>query len=114
MDDFSRRLRAQGRDQWWLEIVGNEKRARIVPASPVLIVELTRYQQACGLPSLAGRASTTPLVMPFKGPHRCLSRSVLRDANQKHIQPYRDMAACARSSSSSAPMNWTSALTETG
>ncbi|WP_338859732.1 hypothetical protein [Mycetohabitans rhizoxinica] len=57
-----------------------KKRARIVPASPVLIVELARYQQACGLPSLAGRASTTPLVMPFKGPHRCLSRSVLRDA----------------------------------
>ncbi|MCF7697704.1 MULTISPECIES: hypothetical protein [Mycetohabitans] len=45
MDDFSRRLSAQGHNQWWLEIVGKGKRARIVPASPELIAELARYRQ---------------------------------------------------------------------
>ncbi|KVO25190.1 integrase [Burkholderia ubonensis] len=80
MGDFSRRLGADGRDQWWLEIVGKGERERIVPASPELIAELVRYRQACGLPSLPSRAEATPLVVPFRGQARCLSRSAVHDA----------------------------------
>ncbi|MCG1018410.1 MULTISPECIES: hypothetical protein [Burkholderiaceae] len=80
MGNFSRRLSVQGHDQWWLEIVGKGKRARIVPASPELTAELARYRQACGRPPLTDRTETTPLIMPFKDQRRCLSRSALQDA----------------------------------
>jgi integrase len=80
MGNFCRRLGPNGQDQWWLEILGKKQRARIVPASPELIVELARYRQACGLPSLPRRAEGTPLVTPFRGPRHGLSRSALHDA----------------------------------
>jgi integrase len=80
MGHFSRRLGADGRDQWWLDILGKGDRERIVPASPELIAELARYRQANGLPPLPGRTDDTPLVIPFRGKHRCMSRSALHDA----------------------------------
>ncbi|CAE6841605.1 tyrosine-type recombinase/integrase [Paraburkholderia haematera] len=80
MGDFSRRLGADGRDQWWLDIRGKGGRERIVPASPELVSELTRYRKANGLPSLPGRTDDTPLVIPFRGKHRCMSRSAVHDA----------------------------------
>ncbi|WP_407973263.1 tyrosine-type recombinase/integrase (plasmid) [Burkholderia pyrrocinia] len=85
MGDFSRRLSTDGREQWWLEILGKGEKERIVPASPELIAELVRYRKACGLPALpAGRAEETPLVVPFRGQVRCLSRSAIHDAI-KHV-----------------------------
>jgi len=80
MGDFSRRLDAHGRDQWWLDILGKGGRERIVPASPELIAELARYRKANSLPSLPGRAEDTPLVIPFRGKNRCMSRSAIHDA----------------------------------
>jgi len=80
MGDFSRRLGADGRDQWWIEITGKGGRERIVPASPELIEELARYRKANGLPPLPGRADETPLVIPFRGKSRCMSRSAMHDA----------------------------------
>ncbi|WP_235090421.1 MULTISPECIES: tyrosine-type recombinase/integrase [Mycetohabitans] len=93
MGDFSRRLGPDGQDQWWLDIVGKGQRARRVPASPELIVELARYRQACGLPSLPRRAEDTPLIVPFRGPHRGLSRSALHDAIKRI---FRDAASWLR------------------
>ncbi|TAM00333.1 MAG: integrase [Paraburkholderia sp.] len=84
MGDFFRRLSADGHDQWWLGILGKGDKERIVPVSPELIAELVRYRQACGLSPLPGRAETTPLVVPFRGKHRCLSRSAMHDAI-KHV-----------------------------
>lgn len=80
MGDFSRRLGPDGLDQWWLEILGKGERERIVPASAELIAELARYRRACGLPALPGRAEPMPLVVPFRGQARCLSRSAIHDA----------------------------------
>jgi integrase len=80
MGDFSRRLGPDGQDQWWLEILGKGERERIVPASPELIAELVRYRKAGGLPPLPGRSEDTPLVVPFRGQCRCLSRSAIHDA----------------------------------
>lgn len=80
MGDFSQRLSADGHDQWWLEILGQGEKVRIVPASPELIAELVRYRQACGLAVLPGRAETTPLAVPFRGTHRGLSRLAVHDA----------------------------------
>jgi integrase len=70
MGDFSRRLGANGVDQWWLEVLGKGHKERIVPASLELIVELGRYRTANNLPSLPSRAEETPLVMPFRGKNR--------------------------------------------
>ncbi|NPT41784.1 tyrosine-type recombinase/integrase [Paraburkholderia sp. 1N] len=80
MGDFSRRLGADGREQWWLQILGKGDRERIVPASPELIAELARYRQANGLPPLPGRTDDAPLVIPFRGKSRCMSRSAVHDA----------------------------------
>ncbi|CAE6816201.1 Tyrosine recombinase XerC [Paraburkholderia nemoris] len=80
MGDFSRRLGADGREQWWLDILGKGEKERIVPASPELIAELARYRKVNGLPSLPGRADDTPLLIPFRGKRRCMSRSAVHDA----------------------------------
>ncbi|WP_236078612.1 tyrosine-type recombinase/integrase [Paraburkholderia domus] len=80
MGDFSRRLGADGREQWWLNILGKGDRERIIPASPELITELARYRQANDLPPLPGRTDATPLVIPFRGKSRCMSRSAVHDA----------------------------------
>jgi len=80
MGDFSRRLGTGGHEQWWLDILGKGARERIVPASPELVAELVRYRKANGLPSLPGRADDTPLVIPFRGKRRCMSRSAVHDA----------------------------------
>ena len=49
MGDFSRRLGADGCEQWWLDIVGKGDKERIVPASPELVAELrvTGRRTAC-------------------------------------------------------------------
>ncbi|MFL9910516.1 tyrosine-type recombinase/integrase [Paraburkholderia sp. RL17-337-BIB-A] len=80
MGDFSRRLGADGREQWWLHIVGKGEKERIVPASPELVAELARYRKVNGLPPLPGRTDDTPLVIPFRGKRRCMSRSAMHDA----------------------------------
>ncbi|MFL9921521.1 tyrosine-type recombinase/integrase [Paraburkholderia fungorum] len=80
MGDFSRRLGADGREQWWLHIVGKGEKERIVPASPELVAELGRYRKVNGLPPLPGRTDDTPLVIPFRGKRRCMSRSAMHDA----------------------------------
>jgi integrase len=80
MGDFSRRLGADGREQWWLHIVGKGEKERTVPASPELVAELARYRQANGLPPLPGRTDDKPLVIPFRGKSRCMSRSAVHDA----------------------------------
>ncbi|QBR01144.1 integrase [Paraburkholderia pallida] len=80
MGDFFRRLGADGRDQWWLETLGKGDKARIVPASPELIAEMRRYRTANGLPAIPTRAEELPLILPFKGTARCLSRSAVHDA----------------------------------
>lgn len=80
MLDFSRRLGADGREQWWLRIVGKGEQERIVPASPELVAELARYRKASGLPPLPGRTDDTPLLIPFRGKRRCMSRSAVHDA----------------------------------
>ncbi|MFC6309104.1 integrase [Paraburkholderia dipogonis] len=80
MGDFSRRLGADGKDQWWLETLGKGNKERVVPASPELIQEMRLYRTENGLGPLPTRSEETPLVIPFRGRHRCLSRSAIHDA----------------------------------
>lgn len=80
MGSFFRRLGADGKDQWWLETLGKGDKERIVPVSGELIQELRHYRVANGLAPLPTRSEETPLVIPFKGRARCLSRSAVHDA----------------------------------
>ncbi|WP_168793935.1 tyrosine-type recombinase/integrase [Paraburkholderia aromaticivorans] len=80
MGDFSRRLGADGKDQWWLETLGKGNKERIVPASPELIQEMRLYRTENGLTPLPTRSEEVPLVIPFRGRNRCLSRSAIHDA----------------------------------
>ncbi|MCC8391513.1 tyrosine-type recombinase/integrase [Paraburkholderia sp. MMS20-SJTR3] len=80
MGQFFRRLGADGQDQWWLETLGKGDKERIVPVSGELIQELRSYRTMNGLPALPSRSEDTPLVLPFKGRNRCLSRSAIHDA----------------------------------
>ncbi|MGF6262598.1 site-specific recombinase XerD [Paraburkholderia youngii] len=80
MGQFFRRLGADGQDQWWLETLGKGDKERIVPVSAELVQELRSYRTLNGLAALPTRAEETPLVLPFKGRNRCLSRSAIHDA----------------------------------
>ncbi|MGY6126909.1 tyrosine-type recombinase/integrase (plasmid) [Paraburkholderia strydomiana] len=80
MGSFFRRLGPDGRDQWWLETLGKGDKERIVPVSIELVQELRSYRTAHGLPALPVRSENTPLIIPFKGKKRCLSRSAVHDA----------------------------------
>jgi integrase len=80
MGSFFRRLGADGRDQWWLETLGKGDKERIVPVSGELIQELRQYRSTNGLPALPTRSEETPLIIPFTGRARCLSRSAVHDA----------------------------------
>jgi site-specific recombinase XerD len=80
MGSFFRRLGADGKDQWWLETLGKGDKERIVPVSTELIQELRSYRTQNGLAALPTRSEETPLVIPFKGRNRCLSRSAIHDA----------------------------------
>jgi integrase len=80
MGNFFRRLGPDGQDQWWLETLGKGDKERIVPASPELIAELRRYRTANSLAALPARAEDLPLILPFRGTARCLSRSAVHDA----------------------------------
>ncbi|HEY4092600.1 MAG TPA: tyrosine-type recombinase/integrase [Luteibacter sp.] len=80
MGSFFRRLGADGKDQWWLETLGKGDKERIVPVSAELVQELRSYRTLNGLVALPTRSEETPLVIPFKGRSRCLSRSAVHDA----------------------------------
>jgi site-specific recombinase XerD len=80
MGSFFRRLGADGKDQWWLETLGKGDKERIVPVSVELVQELRSYRTQNGLAALPTRSEETPLVIPFKGRNRCLSRSAIHDA----------------------------------
>jgi site-specific recombinase XerD len=80
MGSFFRRLGTDGNAQWWLETLGKGDKERIVPVSVELIQESRSYRLSNGLAALPTRSEETPLVIPFKGRSRCLSRSTLHDA----------------------------------
>ncbi len=80
MGSFFRRLGPDGQDQWWLETLGKGDKERIVPVSIELVHELRTYRTSHGLTALPVRSEDTPLIIPFKGKKRCLSRSAVHDA----------------------------------
>jgi len=67
MGGFFNRLSRDGKDRWWLEILGKGQKLRLIPATAELMGELTRYRRACGLTPLPTAGEDTPLVLPLIG-----------------------------------------------
>ncbi|MCP2092033.1 UNVERIFIED_ORG: hypothetical protein J2Y81_008139 [Paraburkholderia sediminicola] len=96
MGNFSRRLGADGREQWRLDVLGKGDRAQRVPAVPELIAELARYRTSNDLWSLPGGADETQLVIPFGGSEPLHVAHSRARCDQERIGQRGDRAACPR------------------
>jgi site-specific recombinase XerD len=77
MDNFFCRRDRDGEERWWLEITGKGGKARLVPASNELMVELARYRRALKLPPLPIPGETAPLLFPIGGRPTPMSRGAV-------------------------------------
>jgi integrase len=77
MGDFFCRRDAGGHERWWLEITGKGDKARLVPASTEMMIELGHYRSECGLPVLPAGHEDTPLVLPLGQSTMPLTRAAL-------------------------------------
>ncbi len=65
MGKFFSRRDPNGEERWWLEVVGNDDTARLVPATHALMVELARYRRALGMEPIPIPNEATPLLLPI-------------------------------------------------
>lgn len=61
---FTRTDAKTGELRWWLQVVGKGNKARLVPATTELMIELTNYRRWLGLPPLPQSGDASPLVFP--------------------------------------------------
>jgi site-specific recombinase XerD len=73
---FSRRSR-DGKEQWWLEILGKGDKTRLIPATEELRLELVMYRSANGLSGTPAADEVTALVLPLGKSRKPLSRAAL-------------------------------------
>ncbi|MGF6785910.1 hypothetical protein [Paraburkholderia sp. 35.1] len=64
MGRFFRRPDENGKDRWWLEVMGEGGKERLVRATAEMMTELGRYRLARGLPALPSPGEDMPLVLP--------------------------------------------------
>jgi len=50
MGDFFCRRDNEGREQWWLEIIGKGDKQRLIPATNEMMAELAQYRRSLNLP----------------------------------------------------------------
>ncbi|MGF6851404.1 tyrosine-type recombinase/integrase [Paraburkholderia sp. CI3] len=77
MGRFFRRGDENGKDRWWLEVIGKGNKERLVPATAEMMMELGTYRRTRGLPSLPSPGEDTPLVLPVGQSLRPLTRAAL-------------------------------------
>jgi site-specific recombinase XerD len=56
-------LYSEGKDRWWLDVIGKGNKARRLPVPADMLEAYQRYREAFGLPPHAARADRTPLVL---------------------------------------------------
>lgn len=74
---FFNRKDKDGELRWWLEITGKGDKARIVPATSELMIELSRYRREMGLSLTPVEGENTPLLLPIGGKQRFMTRSAI-------------------------------------
>lgn len=77
MGKFFSRRDPDGEERWWLEVVGNDDTARIVPATHALMVELACYRRVLGMEPFPVPNEATPLLLPICGKHRSMTRGAV-------------------------------------
>ncbi|MAZ10945.1 MAG: hypothetical protein CMN90_14860 [Sutterellaceae bacterium] len=77
MGKFFCRRDPNGEERWWLEVVGSDDTARIVPATNALMVELAGYRRVLGLEPFPVPNEATPLLLPICGKHRSMTRGAM-------------------------------------
>lgn len=77
MGGFFCRRDKDGDERWWLEIVGKGEKARIIPATNELMVELSRYRREKGLSPFPTHAEDIPLMLPIGVQQRHLTRGAV-------------------------------------
>ncbi|MDG4551341.1 MAG: tyrosine-type recombinase/integrase [Candidatus Contendobacter sp.] len=77
MGQFLQRINQDGREYWWLEVVGKGGKVRLVPVTDELLEELVRYRQSRNLPSLPQPGEPTPLLLPIGRQCRPLTRAAV-------------------------------------
>lgn len=61
---FTRTDAKTGELRWWLQVVGKGNKARLVPATTELMIELSNYRRWLGLPPFPQSGDASPLVFP--------------------------------------------------
>lgn len=61
---FGRTDPKTGELRWWLDVMGKGDKARLVPATSELMVELANYRRWLGLPPLPQHGEPSPLLFP--------------------------------------------------
>lgn len=79
MSGFFCRRGADGKERWWLEVLGKGDKARLVPATAELMGELMQYRRSRGLSPLATYDETTPLLLPIIGPVKQMARTAVHE-----------------------------------
>ncbi len=79
MGGFFSRLSADGKERWWLEVMGKGQKVRLIPATPELMTELARYRTSLGLPPLPSPGGASPLVHPLIGPAAAMQRTAIHE-----------------------------------
>jgi site-specific recombinase XerD len=77
MGGFFCRRDKDGEERWWLEVVGKGDKARIVPATNELMVELARYRREKGLSPFPVHAEDIPLLLPIGTQQRHMTRGAV-------------------------------------
>jgi len=77
MGDFFCRRDNEGREQWWLEIIGKGDKQRLIPATNEMMAELAQYRRSLDLSPFPYPNEETPLVLPIGKSKHPLTRSAL-------------------------------------
>jgi site-specific recombinase XerD len=77
MGGFFCRRDKDGEERWWLEVVGKGDKARIVPGTNELMVELARYRREKGLSPFPVHAEDIPLLLPIGTQQRHMTRGAV-------------------------------------
>lgn len=79
MGGFFCRRGADGKERWWLEVVGKGEKARLVPATEELMAELIRYRRSLGLTPLPSGKDDMPVLIPIIGAAKPMARTAIHE-----------------------------------
>lgn len=77
MGCFFCRRDKEGRERWWLEILGKGDKVRLIPATNEMMAELVQYRRSLELAPYPSANEETPLVLPIGKSMKPLTRSAL-------------------------------------